>query len=847
MVQEFSVADVYNYIEPEGVIVTDTTGAILQEVITEYQDAFGQDLVVPNTANPQAYSSPQGLLITAEALARQAVADNNAMLANQINPNIAGGVFLDAIMALTGLQRAPAEQSSTLITLNGAAGTSIPAGSQLQDIVSGNIFETLNTYIIGANGTVQATLLSVEYGPININNNTTWVLISSVLGWETATNNFQLTLGTITQSDVAARAYRLQAIAIQGSSIAGAIIAAVYVVINQDARPLNNSIPSVKYLENETSGTLEIEGVTMVANSIYLCVNGGDEFTGYTAVVVVASGTNGTVITAGSQVSNSAGYVFQNPLPGTLDYIVNYSSIGSAVATGTNPPEICQYTISGTQYLSITNYSSNTFSTYVWGGSSFSSIGSAVATGTGPIGICAYVISGTQYISIVNAVSNTFSTYSWGGSAFSSIGSAVATGVMPSEICQYTISGTQYLSITNSTDNTFSTYAWGGSSFSLISGGTVSTGIFPVGICSYAISGTQYISIVNQDDNTFSTYYWNGTTFVLITNGVVATGMTPSEIVSYSISGNQYISIVNSAANTFNTYIWNGTGFVSIGSPVLTGTSPYRLCQYTNLGTQYISISNQHDNTFSTYYWNGTTFILLCPPVTTGTFPSGICSYAITGKQYISLVNYTGNTFSTFVETFGAFITFDALQSGPIPVPIGSVTTIVTPISGWAAVTNYANETSLGNQSDVAYAIMSKKSAGCSYNNGPGINISAVVIEPNSGQYLTVLYDNPNPIPIYITVNVVIVTPVQNPQASIQQAILTYVQGGLNGVPGWGVGQNVSAFEIAGAITTQLPGVYVKSLFTKISSGPTSSDEIVITDYQIAITGSGYIVVNVLS
>src|ERR1700744_6527208 len=96
----------YEYLQQTGVVVPDTSG-LLADVQTEYQTVFGSDLIVtPNT--------PQGVLITAETLARTEVVNNNAALANQINPNVAGGVFLDAILALTGVQRTPA--SPTLVT-----------------------------------------------------------------------------------------------------------------------------------------------------------------------------------------------------------------------------------------------------------------------------------------------------------------------------------------------------------------------------------------------------------------------------------------------------------------------------------------------------------------------------------------------------------------------------------------------------------------------------------------------------------------------------------------------------------------------------------------------------------
>ena len=510
------MADLYDYVEPQGIIVP-STGSILNDVNTEYQNAFGTDWVVPDLTNPQSYNTPQGLLIVSETLSRTAIVDNNAMLANQINPNVAGGIFLDAIMALTGLARSPATQSLCTATANGVAGTIIPAGSQVRETTYDHVFQTINSYTIPASGSIQVGLESVDYGPVSADANSTWVIISAVLGWETLTSNTEATLGTLTQSDVAARAYRLDAIGIQGSSIAAAIIAAVTVVINTDTAPING-IPSIKYLENPTSSGDTIEGVTMVANSIYCCINGGDTLTSYSTVVLTCSGTPATIITAGSQVSNTAGFVFENLSPGTID-----------------------------------------------------------------------------------------------------------------------------------------------------GGGTVD-------------------------------------------------------------------------------------------------------------------------------------------------------------------------------------IVFTSVTSGAVTCPPGTATTIVTPIVGWASVTNAADVTLLGVQSDVAYALMSKKSAGCSYNNGPGVNIMATVIEPNSGQYLTVLYDNPNPIAINVVVNIVVVTPVQDPVSSVTTAILNYAKGLVNGINGFTVGQDVSAFEIAGAITTQLPGIYTKSLYIAYApTTPTLSAELAIAAYEIATIASTSIQVNIIS
>jgi len=70
-------------------------------------------------------------MITAEVEARDNVARNNADLANQINPDLAGGVFLDAIWSLTAGGRIAATRSTLQgVVLTGQAGTVIRSGAR---------------------------------------------------------------------------------------------------------------------------------------------------------------------------------------------------------------------------------------------------------------------------------------------------------------------------------------------------------------------------------------------------------------------------------------------------------------------------------------------------------------------------------------------------------------------------------------------------------------------------------------------------------------------------------------------------------------------------------------------
>lgn len=250
----------YQYINSTGVIVPDTS-EILAGVNTEYQTAFGSDIqLTPDT--------PQGVLIASETLARSQVIQNDAALANQINPNVAAGVFLDAILALTGMQRTPATQTLVSgVSLAGVAATVIPEGTQAQT-AAGDVFSTLSSVTLAANGQATVDFASVEYGPIPCAVDALNVPVTNVLGWETVNNTVAGVVGQSTQSDVGARALRSNTLAFQGVSLAESITSALYNV---------DGVQSLFFQENIQATTQTINGISMVAHSIYVCVNGGSD------------------------------------------------------------------------------------------------------------------------------------------------------------------------------------------------------------------------------------------------------------------------------------------------------------------------------------------------------------------------------------------------------------------------------------------------------------------------------------------------------------------------------------------------------------------------------------------
>lgn len=249
----------YRYINNKGVIVPDTA-ALRKEVEDEFRTVFGQSI----NLSPE---TPQGVLATMEIENRDAIVRNNAELANQINPDIAGGIFLDAIWALMGGERINATHSYlSNVEFMGVPGTIIPKGSQALTI-NGAVFETLTSLIIADTGKITGDMRAKEYGPITCGIGQLNKVASSVLGWEKVNNTTHAIIGRYAESDIKARRRRKQTLAKNTISVAQAITSSLYELAG---------VNSLSFRENFTDKTLTIDGISLLPHSIYVCVEGGD-------------------------------------------------------------------------------------------------------------------------------------------------------------------------------------------------------------------------------------------------------------------------------------------------------------------------------------------------------------------------------------------------------------------------------------------------------------------------------------------------------------------------------------------------------------------------------------------
>lgn len=245
------------YITKNGIIVPDTAD-VKEQVENEFKAALGQNLSLEA-------STPQGRLIEAETISRKAVLENNAYMANQLNPNTSSGMFLDANCAMVGITRKHSTHTQVLATVTGVANTVIPAGSQART-TSGDVFELVDAFTIPASGSGSTYFQALESGAVSCPIGTLTQIVTAVLGWETVNNPVAAVIGEDVESDAALRLRRKKNL-YTGSALLKSIESAVLKV---------DGVLSVFPAENEANGTKVVDDKNLIPHSIWIVVDGGD-------------------------------------------------------------------------------------------------------------------------------------------------------------------------------------------------------------------------------------------------------------------------------------------------------------------------------------------------------------------------------------------------------------------------------------------------------------------------------------------------------------------------------------------------------------------------------------------
>ena len=246
---------------PAGLVIPAETD-VLAGVQADINAAFGGGL------NP-ALETPQGQLASSQAAV---IGDKNnevVTIVNQVDPQYSDGRFQDAIGRIYFLTRKPATPTAVTATLNGLAGTVVPAGTLAQD-TNGNTYALSGDATIGAGGVVDAEFQNIQTGPIPCAAGTLTQVYQAVPGWDAITNAADGTLGSDVESRADFEYRRKNSVAKNGTGTPQAIYAEVFALAD---------VLDV-YVKDNPTGSAVNTGSTnypIAAHSIYVAVVGGSD------------------------------------------------------------------------------------------------------------------------------------------------------------------------------------------------------------------------------------------------------------------------------------------------------------------------------------------------------------------------------------------------------------------------------------------------------------------------------------------------------------------------------------------------------------------------------------------
>lgn len=246
---------------PATGFIAPVASSVLAGVQADTNTAFGGSL------NP-ALTTPQGQW---NSSLTAVIVDKNAQFlayTNQTNPSFATGRMQDAIGEIYFLTRNPAVATVVQATCSGGGGTAvpIPVGALARDI-SGNIYTCTEAGTIpAAGGSIVLSFACITAGPIlcpvgNLNQ-----IYQTIPGWDSVTNASDGVVGSYVETRAAYETRRQASVAANSVGMIGSIIgqvAQVPGVIDYYGR------------ENDSGSPVTVGGVTIAANSIYICVAGG--------------------------------------------------------------------------------------------------------------------------------------------------------------------------------------------------------------------------------------------------------------------------------------------------------------------------------------------------------------------------------------------------------------------------------------------------------------------------------------------------------------------------------------------------------------------------------------------
>ena len=241
------------YIDEKGMHIP-TYPDIRDWLVGRMKSIFGADIYLDNDS--QDYQ-----MISAFALMLYDIQQGLLLTYNNAAPSYAVGAALDRLVALNGIRRIAATQSTCDVTLTGTNGTVIRSGV-VQD-VHGYYWDLPESVTIEYNGSVTVKAVCRTAGAITAAAEEISIISTPTRGWDAVTNAAPATPGTAVETDIALRARQKTSTANPSNTVFEGIVGAVS---NLDG------VTRCRAYENDTGE--EVDGLP--AHSITLVVEGGD-------------------------------------------------------------------------------------------------------------------------------------------------------------------------------------------------------------------------------------------------------------------------------------------------------------------------------------------------------------------------------------------------------------------------------------------------------------------------------------------------------------------------------------------------------------------------------------------
>lgn len=261
------------------------------------------DAALGGGTNP-GLTTPQGQIASSDTAIIGDANDQFLALANGVDPAFASGRLQDGIGRIYFLERNPALPTVCESCLCvGAAGTVIPVNAVAQ-AEDGNLYLCTEAGTIPVGGSITLPFACLATGPIACPSGSLNTIYQAVPGWDTISNTADGILGNNVETRFEFERRRQLSVAANSVGMLSSIRGAVLAVTN---------VLDAYVTENDSAAPVTVGGVTLGANSIFVCASGGapsDIATAiwtkkapgapYAGVSVISGSISGTTLTVGA-------------------------------------------------------------------------------------------------------------------------------------------------------------------------------------------------------------------------------------------------------------------------------------------------------------------------------------------------------------------------------------------------------------------------------------------------------------------------------------------------------------------------------------------------------------------